>query len=237
MIFIRTTKYSSVAMESSKWKTGIYATSAVFAVWSVYLYLYNPPLFTWITREDSVSESVSAICYLMAACIFFIEWVRGGFRNIFVLGYALLFLFVGGEEISWGQRLVGIQTPQALMELNVQKEANLHNIDGIHQHVRKIGLLVVLTIAVLMPLTQRFVPVMQRLYARLMIPVVPLWTLPLTILSFIFMAVPRMLFDKPVFSLDEIGELYLSLVFLFFSASVRVSGTRSRRGATNRSLD
>jgi hypothetical protein len=169
---------------------------------------------------------------LLAAYIFFVEWVRGGFRNIFVLGYALLFLFVGGEEVSWGQRLIGLQTPDALMEINVQKEANLHNIDGIHQHVRKIGLLVVLTIAVIMPLTQRWVPTMRELYTRLMIPVVPLWTLPLTILAFLFMAVPRVFLNKTVFTLDEIGELYLSLVFLFFSITVRTARTGSGREVT-----
>ena len=70
-----------------------------------------------LTREDSISESVSAICYLLAACIFFVEWIRGGFRNIFVLGYAFLFLVVGGEEISWGQRIIGLQTPEELLRV------------------------------------------------------------------------------------------------------------------------
>jgi len=213
-------------MEGIRWKAGVYTALVFFALWSIYLYFYNQSMLTWITREDSISESVSAICYLIAACIFFVEWVHGGFRNIFTLGYALLFLVVGGEEISWGQRIIGIQTPEALMELNVQKETNLHNIDGIHQHVRMIGLLVVVTIGVLMPLTQRWIRSFRELYTRLKIPVIPLWTLPITILAFLFMAVPRIFWDKPVFTLDEIGELYLSLVFLLFAVSVRAARTR-----------
>lgn len=216
-------------MEGMRWKAGVYATLVIFALWSIYLYFYNHSLLTWITREDSVSESVSAICYLIAACIFFVEWIRRGFRNIFVLGYALLFLVVGGEEISWGQRIIDIQTPEALKELNVQKETNLHNIDGIHQHVRSIGLLVVLTIAVLMPLTQRWIRSFRELYTRLMIPVIPLWTLPITILAFLFMAAPRIFWNKTVFTLDEIGEFYLSLVFLLFAIAVRAAGTQSAR--------
>ena len=32
-----------------------------------------------------------------------------------------------GEEISWGQRLFGIATPEALKETNLQNEINLHN--------------------------------------------------------------------------------------------------------------
>jgi len=216
-------------MKGIRWKTGFYTALVLFTLWSIYLYVYNQPLLAWITREDSVSQSVSAICYLVAACIFFVEWIQGRFRNIFMLGYALLFLAVGGEEISWGQRIIGVQTPEALMELNVQKETNLHNIDGIHQHVRVIGLLVVLIIAVLMPLTERWIMSIRRLYSRLMIPIVPLWTLPLTILAFLFMAVPRAFWDKPVYTLDEIGELYLSLVFLFFAIAIRARGKRLGR--------
>jgi hypothetical protein len=212
-------------MNSTKLTTVVYAILVAFALWSVYLYFYNAAWLTWITREDSVSESMSAICYLLAACIFFVEWVRGGFRNIFVLGYALLFLVVGGEEISWGQRIFGLQTPEALRELNVQSETNLHNIDGIQQHVRMIGLLVVLTIAVLMPLTQRWIQIFCRLYTRLMIPVVPLWTLPITILAFLFMAVPRVFWNETIFTLDELGELYLSIVFLLFAINVRATST------------
>ena len=210
-------------MDSMRWKAGVYSTVAVFSLWSVYLYFYNPPLLTWITREDSAAESISAICYLLAAGIFFVEWAQGGFRNIFVLGYALLFLMVGGEEISWGQRIIGMKTPEVLADLNVQRETNLHNIDGIQQHVRKVGLLVVLSIAMLMPITQRWMRSFRTLYARFSIPVVPLWTIPLTIFAILFMALPRLIWQETVFALDEIGELYLSFTFLLFAISVRVT--------------
>jgi uncharacterized membrane protein YraQ (UPF0718 family) len=38
-------------------------------------------------------------------------------------------LFVAaGEEISWGQRALGIQTPEYFKEHNLQAETNLHNL-------------------------------------------------------------------------------------------------------------
>jgi hypothetical protein len=37
-------------------------------------------------------------------------------------------LFGAGEEISWGQRVFDIETPQSLMARNAQKEMNLHNL-------------------------------------------------------------------------------------------------------------
>jgi hypothetical protein len=36
-----------------------------------------------------------------------------------------------GEEISWGQRVFGLETPAALSEANVQDETNLHNLAGV----------------------------------------------------------------------------------------------------------
>jgi hypothetical protein len=47
------------------------------------------------------------------------------------LGAALGALFILGEEISWGQRLFGWATPDALDEVNAQGETNLHNIRGV----------------------------------------------------------------------------------------------------------
>ena len=42
-----------------------------------------------------------------------------------------MILFVAaGEELSWGQRLLGLQTPPALQEINAQDEINLHNLYG-----------------------------------------------------------------------------------------------------------
>lgn len=51
-----------------------------------------------------------------------------------------IFMFIGlatlvfaMEEISWGQRIVGWQTPAALSEINVQNETTLHNIGILNQ--------------------------------------------------------------------------------------------------------
>jgi hypothetical protein len=52
---------------------------------------------------------------------------------LFVL-YLLLsvtLLFIAGEEISWGQRILNIETPGYLVELNRQKEMNIHNLEPI----------------------------------------------------------------------------------------------------------
>lgn len=40
----------------------------------------------------------------------------------------LFFLFVAGEEISWGQRLLKVKTPEWFQQKNAQGETNLHNL-------------------------------------------------------------------------------------------------------------
>jgi hypothetical protein len=43
---------------------------------------------------------------------------------------ALVLLWMAGEEISWGQRIFGLSTPEVLAP-NVQGELNLHNLPGV----------------------------------------------------------------------------------------------------------
>ena len=39
-----------------------------------------------------------------------------------------MFFIAFGEEISWGQRILGIETPESLEGINDQGETNLHNL-------------------------------------------------------------------------------------------------------------
>lgn len=110
---------------------GVAAAHAVF-------WLPDPDLLRRLSREDGPFETAGAAALLLAAIVAFIAWRRdtegNAFgplqtrRNIFFLLLALLFLFSAGEEISWGQRLLGLRTPGWLASVNNQGETNLHNL-------------------------------------------------------------------------------------------------------------
>ena len=51
-------------------------------------------------------------------------------KQLVYLGMALIFFFGAGEEISWGQRILGFQTPESLSQVNKQEEFNLHNLSA-----------------------------------------------------------------------------------------------------------
>jgi predicted membrane protein len=48
-------------------------------------------------------------------------------HGLFFLGLAGALFFGAGEEVSWGQRALQLETPDWLAEVNTQKEINLHN--------------------------------------------------------------------------------------------------------------
>ena len=49
-------------------------------------------------------------------------------QRVALFGLALFCVFVAGEEISWGQRLLGFRPPALFLENNHQQESNLHNL-------------------------------------------------------------------------------------------------------------
>jgi hypothetical protein len=91
--------------------------------------------------EDRFYETLGAAGLLVAAIAFVLTARRvhgagaetGASRaKPWILGFVGLFLFLAaGEEISWGQRFLGISTPESIREVNTQGETNLHNIEGI----------------------------------------------------------------------------------------------------------
>ena len=97
-------------------------------------------------NEDSLFE------YITAFAVWFCAWVgykgiklvkkdtikKLAHQNFILYIYIAMIvsgLFIGFEEISWGQRLLGIETPQYIAERNTQKELTVHNHEFIIQFV------------------------------------------------------------------------------------------------------
>lgn len=190
---------------------GLLAIAAIAA----YLHVEHPDLLSALAREDGVIEYTQAALYLAAAACFALGLARSRFRNLWYLAYALLFFAIAGEEISWGQRLLGIETPESYAEVNRQGETSLHNLEGVHGSIRAVGLLVVIGISFVIPAAYRWVAPVRRLIQRWRHPVFPMWAGVATILGLLFMVVPRLTIGVN-FELDEIGEFYLAAAMFIF---------------------
>lgn len=97
-----------------------------------------PRLFIWLIDEDMLVESLQVVLLAIALvlCGRLSTRLVASERPILGILYGLLTLatfFVIGEEISWGQRLLGLRTPIALEAINAQGEITIHNIHGFHR--------------------------------------------------------------------------------------------------------
>lgn len=99
------------------------------------------PVFYEVTAEDGLIEwlqvavlAVGAVLYLGVARR---TWGRRERLMPFLLGLvAISAILVVGEEISWGQRILGWSTPAELEDINRQRELNLHNIGAVETLTR-----------------------------------------------------------------------------------------------------
>lgn len=83
--------------------------------------------------EDGAIEWLTVFALLASAFLMLrrareLRGVRSGLFLFTTVMAAAVFIFGAGEEISWGQRLFSIETPEWLAEKNKQSEMNLHNL-------------------------------------------------------------------------------------------------------------
>lgn len=78
-----------------------------------------------LLNEDGIFESVTALMYLWAAY----SIIRLPNKKAFDYILLILCFFIVGEEISWGQRIIGLESTSWWNSLNSQNETNLHNIE------------------------------------------------------------------------------------------------------------
>jgi hypothetical protein len=170
-----------------------------------YFTIYLPEeTFLSLSQEDGVFEYLTALLFLGASVGFFLLFANPryfqrkedqalystyGRRYVFLI-LGLMFFFGFGEEISWGQRILGFATPEKLEAKNVQEEFNIHNLEVFNikskEGVRKEGLQALFTMKqmflatflgylLLVPLFSRYVKPVDKLLKTFYIPVPPLW--------------------------------------------------------------
>jgi glucan phosphoethanolaminetransferase (alkaline phosphatase superfamily) len=202
---------------------------AAIVVASVHMQLNARWLLNRLAREDGIFESIGAINYFAASFLLLYVIVAHRLRNIWVLGVALLFFLAGGEEISWGQRIFAVSTPDSIRAINVQGETNLHNIEGLTGWIRALSLVVLWGIFVAIPVCAIFRPT-NGIIRSLALPVAG-WSSALAIVAgTAFMAIPRA-YGGPTFALDEVGELLVSIAAVGFALGLWAGGRREGRGA------
>ncbi|MGR3762469.1 hypothetical protein ACUXV3_20405 (plasmid) [Roseobacteraceae bacterium NS-SX3] len=182
-------------------------------------------------REDGVAETASALLLLAAAGAAAANALRlGPGRRGFgmQLFLAVLFAVMCGEEISWGQRYLGLETPEALAAVNVQAETNFHNLFGyLFDHL--FMLCFVLWLAAV-PVLDHLSLFWRQLFARLGLPVASLGLAAgVAAMTLLFLAVIGRSLQMPEgIRPAEIRELLSAAAFLLLMLEVRPAQARQR---------
>jgi hypothetical protein len=101
----------------------------------------SPSTYLYFIKEDSLSEYAQSAFYMLGSifalltasrCLRSRLYPHGALYGILALGL----FFVAMEEISWGQRIIGITNPDYFNKHNVQKELTLHNLDSVQPLLR-----------------------------------------------------------------------------------------------------
>ena len=97
------------------------------------IYYLDTQTYRYIVREDHWVEYLTALFLLWCAASIFRslcrKWSHISKRQKFGLMLMGMAMFVGfGEEISWGQRIFDILSPDFFSKYNLQGETNIHNL-------------------------------------------------------------------------------------------------------------
>ena len=170
----------------------------------------NREAYYRVVQEDEVLEWATVWAFAIAAVLFAVAAVRqrrtAGVTPWFLAGVSLFCIFVAGEEISWGQRLLGFRPPEYFLQENFQQELNVHNV--VETSLRKLSLkAIILGYGVLLPLTA-LIPAVGRTLRRLAVVAPPLALAPAFLIAFLT-------YDSyPMKFTGETVELILGLAFL-----------------------
>lgn len=106
----------------------------------LYLKSFRYEFYDFLISEDSISEYLQAIAYFSSGIIFILiaKMFKGeGTRlhKILLITAGLGVLLIAMEEISWGQRLFGVKTPEWFQRHNIQNEISIHNLKPVQKIV------------------------------------------------------------------------------------------------------
>ena len=199
---------------------GLAIILGIFVYGLVLLHQDQEAFLVWI-REDGLVEWLTfAVLLIMSAFSFIIshafsrsEPESGAKRVWLFLGF--LFLFGAMEEISWGQRVLGIESPEWFIKHNKQGETNLHNliVHGVSVNKLVFGKILSILIGIYLlavPLLYRISEGFRDFINRWGIPIAQNYQILLCVLVIILVRVHLGLAGK----VGELRELCICYLFL-----------------------
>lgn len=119
------------------------------------LFYTDITLFERYVQEDGIVEWITVAGLLAGAIVCFYRFSnllnkRNRWFLLMTFCLGLFLFFSAGEEISWGQRIFDIKTPEYFQQNNAQQETNLHNliVGGVKMNKLIFSLLLIMGLAI-----------------------------------------------------------------------------------------
>jgi hypothetical protein len=187
----------------------------ILALIPLFIYQDNIRLYISLTHEDGIVEWITFL-FLFVSGLLALSLApslkkRSDRYFIFFLLFGIGFILFSLEEISWGQRIFGFESPEFFLEQSDQQETNIHNVlqNEFNFKTKHVTGWILFFYGGCLPLLCliNFVEKITRIL-RLKIP--PVSLIPSFLVGSAYMI------DKPIGVEEEYGELLLSLCLLIF---------------------
>lgn len=127
------------------WRRSLFTSCVTAFALTVFFKWRLDQAFRVMEREDTFVEWMTFFAYFVASIFTFLTWrivrqldlprkLKRYWVFLFIIATIGLFV-IAKEEISWGQRIFGIETPEALVEINQQDETTIHNISFVFRWI------------------------------------------------------------------------------------------------------
>lgn len=205
------------------------AKSGLAQLISLVAFLSFPALLLWLAavradsklayifalKEQGLVEHLTVVAFLAAFAFAGIAARHcQGLDKVFFAAVTTACFLAAGEEASWGQHLLGFESPQWFISYNGQNETNLHNVFQRATHVRTktVSAYVVFIAGVLLPWAAG--------RCKLLNDTLRSWGIRVPPQEFIApLAVATLLFsDRPSGHEEELAECFAALVLMFWMA-------------------
>ena len=204
--------------------------------------------------EDHYFELVGAGSLLISAVLIFYSFIKirrsssklrmPVIKQLVYVGLIVLFVFGAGEEISWGQRIFNLKTPQFLMHDNTQEELNLHNLSIFENSdfftADRIFDIFWFLFVVIIPVASLLFKPVKKLVSNLM-PIIH-WSIgPLFLFNYVWAKLAKLIyqgsytFDRVPFkqAIQEIKESNYEILFVLIGLFILLDLNRSKIGESN----
>jgi hypothetical protein len=210
-------------------KTGVFFFPIGLFIALIGIKAGSPDIYASVIREDTGIENTQALVYLASALLAFFlsaKFHRNGllsgalWHGVLAIGL----LFVSIEEISWGQRLLGLEPPEFFTRYNSQHEISVHNLEPFQFALHGVYILIGAYGSFAWILAKRIKPRLNEKLWNIVSYMVPDWLISPYFFFTFFTYILLESFRPGEGSFlkwkdQEIAELLLSLGFLVFVLS------------------